>query len=303
MPTQKYLSELNTRVRKYHLVVIGLHQAIPVREPIPSWMHDVRTSFPTTYADTAYTMETEKFLFGQILARLVLGIAAEDDLPIYYDEMMYKEIGREYYVLKHADDLKCRNNQLRVITLKYLSKDPENRPPYELMSVWPSSWEDEKYLRFLVRFFEIMKTEKTKAMEMCQKFEEEVIPYGWFNEDSEYGIGRNAFNVFCEAIYNDPGFLAEEKRNKFKHTDRQERVREYVSAKGLFGLFWQLRNREAHIFEHAATFNITGHLSVGYVNFWRKKFPLLVTAAYLIAINLNYHREDSFSEFFEGPTD
>lgn len=96
-------------------------------------------------------------------------------------------------------------------------------------------------------------------------------------------------------------FLAYAAVSNLLTAEETKQVVKFVEAKGLFGLFWQLRNREAHAFELLSTFGATGNLSLEYVNYWRIRFPLLVTAAYLICINLDLHKEESFKEFFKGP--
>lgn len=158
VPNHKYSAEAETQQKRYKIFVVGLHQASPINEPIPEWMHAVKSTYPLTINEI-YTADTEKYMLGQILARIALGLAVEDGLP----DVIGKERseGYEYYVLKQAINLPCRNNLLRVVTLQFLEKNPKKRPPYELITVWPCSWQDEKYLRFLVRFFEKMKTDYT----------------------------------------------------------------------------------------------------------------------------------------------
>lgn len=247
-------------------------------------------------------MNTEKYLFAQLLTRYALGLKSDRTLPAVQAVPSIVK-GYEFFVLREARNLKCRNNLLRIVLLRYLSKQPLLRPPYELMMVWPCSWRDGKFLNFLIRFYE--KLHVKNGQWQCTRFEEEVVPEFWFTKDK---LSEATFNIFCEAIFkNDPKFRQKAERLPMNHVlteGEKAEVARYVKKKGrLYGLFWQIRNREAHAFEIMGTFGATGSLSVGYVNFWREKFPLLMTASYLIAINLNFHLDESFREFFKGPAE
>lgn len=288
---------------QYKLYAVGVHQALLASRMPPAWMHVVKVSFPRTITEP-YTLQYEKFLFGQILARMALGIHPEDQLPALKSQIGRsgnKVDGHEYHALKEAKGLPCRNNLLRIVTLRFLLKDPQQRPHYELVMLWPSAWTDARYLLFMVRFFERINafSNKKAVFGWCSRYQEEVIPGGWFSSQK---IGPTALKMFSKEIFrNDKKFkdYIAALPYLFEMTEKEmEMVRQHVEEKGLFGVFWQL---EAHAFEMTGIFTVTGSLSVGFINFWRDKFPLLISAAYLISINLCLHDEESFKEFFPGP--
>lgn len=290
----KYSKDPKNTQKCHKLFAVGLHQARDARNPLSVWMTDVKTSYPPTVLEP-YTLATEKYLLGQILARIALGLKAEQPLPEVpkATDGSARQFGLEFYALKYAKNLTCRQNLLRLVTMKFLVPCPLDRPEYELLMVWPSSWTDEKFFQFLIRFYEVSKTRRNEAEKQCARFQQEVIPNGWFNREI---LGEIAYQLVLDSIIrNDTSFGGVATDQDWQMVERK------IESKGLMGLYWQFRNREAHAFESEVTFTAVGVLPEQFVNFWRRKFPLMFLAAYLIGINMNLHYNPSFNEFYKGP--
>lgn len=198
----KYTLEATPGQKRYQLSVSGLHQAWKIDAPIPSWMHQVKTSFLSSTDEQTYSIQYEKFLFGQILTRMVLNLDPVDQLPAlrrHRGQYVHSK-GHEFKALQEAEGLECRNNILRLITLRYLQQNPLQRPTYEMLMFWPSCWRDGQYLQFMVRFFDRIKVVESYrlARRWCDQFEQEVIPKPWFNTEK---LGLGAFRLMKNEIF------------------------------------------------------------------------------------------------------
>lgn len=295
----KYMAALDHEQKQHELFALGLHQMCIAGKKAAWWQEEVKFTFTPTVQEV-YTIATEKYFFGKIIARYALGLKPGDLLPATDIKDGRMDDNSEFYALKYAKGLRCRQNLLRIITMKYLVADPTHRPDYELLMVWPSSWPDKAYLQFLIRFYERIKTMRTTAEGQCERFEKEAIPRGWFDVSV---LGSHVYNFcFKSIVKNDPTFKDFASKKSISQQQR-EMVERTVRSKGLMGLYWQFRNREAHAFENKDTFTILGDLSVLFVNYWRGEFPLMLTSAYLIGINLDLHKEASFNEFYSAPSE
>lgn len=286
------------------MVVVGAHNAIEAEKPIPGWMKGVKTHFPITINEK-YSPALEKYIIGQIFTRFVLGLHPCDKLQELSGKSGEIIDRHESKLLAGATKLKCRYNLLRLLTLMLLKKSPSQRPSHAFCLKWPSTWSDSLFLPFLTRFYDrINATDiKREAGILCELFQPQVMPKGWVKKEI---LGNECYEMLLETVFNSDLRYTQNKQQpqyNISYSDMSAaQVSEVVSKlekKGLFGLFSQIRNRTAHAFENKLTLETTGKLSTSYTMFWRKKFPLVVTAAVLISINLNLHRDASFEDFFD----
>lgn len=274
--------------------VISLQEVMRVDRQPASWQSKItETTFPKTLTELD-SLQHEKYLFGQILTRIVAQLAPLQPL------IVFNRTVKESDYLLHQENLCCRANLLRLITLRFLSKEHTERPPYAYLQLWPSSWDEKFMLSFMNRFYDRMNSLETKSQgyqntpnyttykKNAEQFEPLICPTVEWVDSSI--IGENAVKVICEEVW----------KQELKHQQYNEsRVKKHIHKKPrLLGILGQLKNRQANGFDNRNTFTAAGNLSEEYMSFWRNKFPMLVTATYLIAIRCKLYRDDSFKEFF-----
>lgn len=275
---------------KHKVFICGGHEAMPDRSNKLCFMKEPVSEYSPP--NERYNMKTERYIVGLIFHRIVCEVPTDQELPK----------GSEQGELKRANLKQCRNNILRVLALQLLSKDPDDRPTHRFCLAWPSNWDDERYFHFLVRFFDRISINsgsailRPKAKRMLNKFELEVVgPGSWFDEDK---LTTTAYITILDEVRQ--GDASRWKVRPGDDDAGNKEVESYIRKDGLYGLFWQFRNRSSHFFEFLQMSRVSGHLSCDFVNWWRGTFPLMFTCAFLVAINLNLHLDGSFREFFNA---
>lgn len=324
--------------QEWRILISSLHEMLPVGEPARNFMKpDMQASFPLGDQDFVQDIYTERLAIGQILTRFALGLSSFDPLPHEGDERLS---------LLDADIPSCRGNLIRSIALKLMATGNNKRnmpivrkmrPSFACCTQDISTWDDDKFHHFLVRFHDYINSRTYKQLNQgliyrkFNKFRYEVCgPAG------EWLTAQNLPNFGYELIIR--GARAQEMKNlglaptslaqlalvfgslssidpsvTYYNTDAgpqadnvivsDQDVEVTIRREGFCSLFRTYRNEAAHFFDFCST---TGHnmaLSRDYVNYWRTQFPMMVTAAWLIAIEENFFRIASFAEFFTCPQD
>lgn len=233
---------------------------------------------------------------------------------------------KEDWVIWHMDTLKClydheskhcRANSLRLLAVRMLDPNRPSRPKFAEALHFLSSWNDAKCLLFLNRFYDCVSGENKEGggvgkhylrvtKTILNIFSEKLFgpKKEWFSSEI---LGLSMYDCILRAVlkgdvrqkYSPMMTNLHQKNNKPKTLNEElQETENYIKSKGAFGILWQIRNRSAHYQEFLPTATKIGSLSANYINVWRQKYPLLMSAVYLIAINIDLHTDDSFQEFF-----
>lgn len=128
----------------------------------------MREQAPTTFALPAaedgrnYDQYSERFAIGQILTRFALNLSVHDDLPEETERLS----------LAKANITSCRANLLRLIAMNLMSPDRESRPTFAMCRHDVSTWKDEKFHHFLIRFYDFFNGNYTRRVNTVQEINE-----------------------------------------------------------------------------------------------------------------------------------
>lgn len=208
-------------------------------------------------------------------------------------------------MLQETTTFNCEQNLVSTLEMQMMDSNPNRRPDFKFCLDWLSHRNTDTFQHFVTRVFDKLNNPLMykKARAICEVFQEEVCSTGWLNpeilDDDVYKlIIEHEFN------FNPKRKIARGKNDRKSFEDLDDVVIDQIKAdlhgNDLYGLLSQIRNTAAHTFRSKATTTYIGHLSASFINFWRKKFPLLVTATLLIALNLDLHRDRNFHEFLNG---
>lgn len=283
--------------------VISLHEAVKYGGKLAPWQsRKVKTTF--VLPKDLDSVQKTTYFFGQILTRITLQLTPNE--PISQ--------GDEINCLLSRQDLCCRANLLRLMALRFLSDDP---PSYTCLQMWPSSWDDTKVLSFMVRFYDRLnsyykawnenKRNRRRQQEDTMSYQTylDLAPYFECVSEKQWvtvgKIGAGVVDLIWKAVFSHELIHDYTAQSLETEAAKKAYVLRHIHKKPtVFGILEQLRNRKGDVYDTMNTFTATENFSKNYMSFWRSKFPSLVTAAFLIAINFELYKDKSFGEFFGG---
>lgn len=280
---------------------------------------------------------TGRLIIGQILARFALELSSTDDLPCE----------NELISLEKAEIKSCRGNLVRSIAMKLLSgmktsnatpRARMSRPSFLFCSQDISTWPDDMYFPFLIRFYDYLNSKLyrncgcSKIQDMLKCYSDEICGgpgFVWLTPEHLPNMG---FEVIIAQVRKNEIYAKKLRRSFLQHEEykRSGRLRnvsyyeteehgplpdyeifpdsylvQKVLSEGeqITSLFKTYRNEAAHFFDFCAATGQAMALSRDFVNYWRTNFPKMVLAAWLVCVHSKLYKNSSFGEFFTCPND
>lgn len=271
---------------EHKVLITGLHEMTSEESnEVLDFMKNAQSSFSehNIYGDRRiYDSYEERFMIGVIMTRVALNMGPFEELPDGVNEMAH---------LINARGLNCRANLLRLLTVKLLSSNARERPTFQECYHHISNWEDERMHSFMDRFVNYIKEPavKRRAARFLDTHYQDLCDSVWFSVER---LGQDAYDTILEASLKhlSPGV---------NDLASRRAVEQRLTTSGPVGLFLAYRNRAQHFFEFMRdTRRYVGDLSRSYLNFWRTRFPLMLSVAWLTAIDLDLYQNPFFLEFF-----
>lgn len=307
----------------YRVYISGLHEMLQAslsNKPKQFMNEDILSSFTMHDLPMRHDRYVERYAIGQILTRFALNLSSSDELP---------HKGNEYKSLTTANITSCRGNLVRNIALKLMlgtlnSNLRLSRPRFDFCAYDISTWDDERFHHFLCRFFDYINSSnairvgiKGKAKTKIEAAKKDLCPSGiWFSPQS---LPNNAYEIIINGVRKHEirqmhlavtmaPLNADDSKTYYVNANGDIQAEDEIIADidiandiakhGLLGIYRTYRNEAAHFFDFCSALGNNFALSRDYVNYWRTQFPNMVLVAWLVSIELNLYKVDSFAEFF-----